>query len=80
MNSMRVFSLYDEKSSGKANIKYKYVQQEYPSGPGDNSVLYMMILLKELLPSLPKHLTKQCCETILKLLTLGTKIITSTGK
>jgi len=49
------------------------------SGPSDNSILYMMVLLRELLPALPKLLTKLCCETILKLLTLGTSIVISTG-
>jgi len=49
------------------------------SGPSDNNILYMMLLLRELLPTLPKQLTKQCCETILKLLTLGSNNIVSTG-
>jgi ribosomal RNA-processing protein 12 len=49
------------------------------SGPADNSILYMMVLLRELLPALPKAQTKQCCETILKLLTLGSNVIISTG-
>jgi len=49
------------------------------AGPSENSVLYMMVLLKSLLPTLPRTMTKQCCETILKLCTLGTKYIVSAG-
>jgi len=49
------------------------------SGPSDNSILYMMVLLRELLPALPRQHVKICCETILKLLTLGSPIIIQTG-
>ena len=49
------------------------------SGPGDNTVLYMLALLREILPTFPKSQTKTCCETILRLMTLGTAYIVSTG-
>jgi len=49
------------------------------SNPGDNTVLYMLALLKETLPSFPKSHTKTCCETILRLMTLGSQYIVSTG-
>lgn len=49
------------------------------SAPGDNTVLYMLALLRELLPSFPKAHTKTCCETILRLMTLGSQFIVSTG-
>ena len=49
------------------------------SAPGDNTVLYMLALLKEILPSFSKAHTKTCCETILRLMTLGSVYIVSTG-
>jgi len=49
------------------------------SSPQDNAVLYMLTMLKEVLPVLPKTTTKNACETILKLLTLGNTILVSTG-
>ena len=93
-------------------------------GPTDNSVLYMLVLLRELLPAMPRAQTKvvggggfiigvlivftsimmmpypsffgarsapasqqlkhlffqTVCETILKLLTLGSNVMVSTGK
>jgi len=49
------------------------------SGPQDNSVLYMLTMLREILPVLPKSATKNTCETILKLLTLGSTILVSTS-
>jgi len=47
------------------------------SGPQDNAVLYMLTMLKEILPVLPRTATKNTCETILKLLTLGSTILVS---
>jgi len=49
------------------------------SGPQDNAVLYMLTMLREVLPVLPRSATKNACETILKLLTLGSTILVSTG-
>jgi len=49
------------------------------SGPQENSVLYMLTMLKEIMPVLPRTATKNACETILKLLTLGSNILVSTG-
>ena len=49
------------------------------SGPGqDNTVLYMLTMIKEILPVLPKSAIKSSCEMILKLLTLGTPILVTT--
>jgi len=49
------------------------------SSPQDNAVLYMLTMLREILPALPRSATKNSCETILKLLTLGSSILVSTG-
>merc|ERR1719228_132866 len=49
------------------------------SSPQDNAVLYMLTMLREILPALPRTATKNGCETILKLLTLGSTILVSTS-
>jgi ribosomal RNA-processing protein 12 len=49
------------------------------AGPTDNTVLYMLALLRDVLPALPRPATKAACETVLKLLTLGSSVLVSTG-
>ena len=48
------------------------------SGAGDNAVLYMLTMLKEILVVVPRSAMKSSCEMILKLLTLGTPILVTT--
>ena len=45
------------------------------SGPTENTVLYMLTMLRDILPALNKTATKSACETVLKLLTLGSSIL-----
>ena len=45
------------------------------AGAQDNTVLYMLTMMKEILPVLPKSSMKSSCEMILKLLTLGTPLL-----
>ena len=49
------------------------------SGAGDNSVLYMLTMMKEVLVVVPRSAMKSSCEMILKLLTLGTPILVTTS-
>ena len=49
------------------------------SGPTENTVLYMLTMLRDILPALNKTATKSACETVLKLLTLGSSVLVSTG-
>jgi len=48
-------------------------------GPTDTAVLYMLTLLRDILPALPRSETQSSCETVLKLLTLGSSVLVSTG-
>ena len=49
------------------------------AGPTDTSVLYMLTMLRDVLPALPRPATKAACETVLKLLTLGSSVLVATG-
>ena len=49
------------------------------SSPTENTVLYMLTMLRDILPALNKTATKSACETVLKLLTLGSSVLVSTG-
>ena len=49
------------------------------SGPTENTVLYMLTMLRDILPAMNKNATKSACETVLKLLTLGSSVLVSTG-
>jgi len=62
-----------------ANAAKHCLQVINNAGPGDTSILYMMLFFRATLSNLPKNLTKQCCEAILKLFTFGNKIMISTG-
>ena len=44
----------------------------------DNTVLYMLTMMREILPVLPRAAMKTSCEMILKLLTLGSSLLVTT--
>ena len=48
------------------------------AGAGDNSVLYMLAMMREVLVAVPSKAMKTSCEMILKLLTLGTPVLVTT--
>ena len=48
------------------------------AGAGDNSVLYMLAMMREVLVAVPGKAMKTSCEMILKLLTLGTPVLVTT--